>query len=59
LLEYAPARLTGTGACVFAEFETQQQAQSIRDLLPTKLNGFIAKGSNVSACHRVLSELNG
>ncbi len=59
LLEYAPARLTGTGACVFAEFDTQQQAQQILDLLPTELKGFIAKGSNVSACHRVFSALNG
>lgn len=59
LLEYAPARLTGTGACVFAEFETQQQAQHTYELLPTELSGFVAKGSNVSACHRVLSELIG
>lgn len=59
LLEYAPARLTGTGACVFAEFDSQLQAQQTLDLLPTELSGFIAKGSNVSACHRVLSELNG
>lgn len=59
LLEYAPARLTGTGACVFAEFNTEQQAQQIYELLPTGLSGFVAKGSNVSACHRVLSELIG
>lgn len=59
LLEYAPARLTGTGACVFAEFNTEQQAQQIYELLPTELSGFVAKGSNVSACHRVLSELIG
>lgn len=59
LLEYAPARLTGTGACVFAEFDTQQQAQHTYELLPTELSGFVAKGSNVSACHRVLSELIG
>ena len=59
LLEYAPARLTGTGACVFSEFDSELQAQQTLDLLPTELSGFIAKGSNVSACHRVLSELNG
>ncbi len=44
LLEYAPSRLTGTGACVFAEFDTQQQAQKILDILPNWLEGFVAKG---------------
>ena len=59
LLEYAPARLTGTGACVFAEFETQSQAQKIHNLLPADLSGFVAKGSNQSATHKQLSELIG
>ena len=29
LLQYAPARLTGTGACVFAEFNDEKSAQAV------------------------------
>jgi 4-diphosphocytidyl-2-C-methyl-D-erythritol kinase len=59
LLEYAPSRLTGTGACVFAEFDSQAQAQEIHNLLPANLAGFVAKGNNTSATHVKLSELIG
>ena len=48
LLEYAPSRLTGTGACVFAEFGTQQEANAILNTLPNWLQGFVAKGVNTS-----------
>lgn len=48
LLEYAPSRLTGTGACVFAEFSTQQDALATLNKLPDWLQGFVAKGVNTS-----------
>ncbi|MGF1726237.1 4-(cytidine 5'-diphospho)-2-C-methyl-D-erythritol kinase [Photobacterium nomapromontoriensis] len=48
LLEYAPSRLTGTGACVFAEFNTEQEAIAILNTLPNWLPGFVAKGVNTS-----------
>ncbi|MGR5149901.1 4-(cytidine 5'-diphospho)-2-C-methyl-D-erythritol kinase [Photobacterium alginatilyticum] len=48
LLEYAPSRLTGTGACVFAEFSTQQEANATLNKLPDWLQGFVAKGVNTS-----------
>ena len=54
LLEYAPSRMTGTGACIFAEFSTQQQATEIFHQLPEHLAGFVAKGCNRSPTHRVL-----
>lgn len=55
LLEYAPARLTGTGACVFAEFETKAAACEILNTAPDWVHGFVARGVNVSPLHRVLS----
>ncbi|MEQ9770031.1 4-(cytidine 5'-diphospho)-2-C-methyl-D-erythritol kinase [Pectobacterium jejuense] len=55
LLEYAPARLTGTGACVFAEFDTEFAARQVLDQAPEWLNGFVAKGVNISPLHRTLS----
>ncbi|RLM22850.1 4-(cytidine 5'-diphospho)-2-C-methyl-D-erythritol kinase [Brenneria alni] len=55
LLEYAPARLTGTGACVFAEFDTEPKARQVLDQAPEWLNGFVARGVNVSPLQRSLS----
>ncbi|QSX36313.1 4-(cytidine 5'-diphospho)-2-C-methyl-D-erythritol kinase [Shewanella sedimentimangrovi] len=48
LLEYAPSRMTGTGACVFGEFATQQAALEALALKPDNLQGFVAKGLNRS-----------
>ena len=56
LLEYAPSRLTGTGACVFAEFDTESAARQVLELAPKELQGFVARGTNVSPLHRILSE---
>ncbi|MEI2264844.1 4-(cytidine 5'-diphospho)-2-C-methyl-D-erythritol kinase [Erwinia sp. CGal63] len=56
LLEYAPSRLTGTGACVFAEFDTEPAARQVAELALKKWQGFVARGVNVSPLHRHLSE---
>ncbi|WJG08252.1 4-(cytidine 5'-diphospho)-2-C-methyl-D-erythritol kinase [Aliiglaciecola sp. LCG003] len=48
LLEYAPSRMTGTGACLFAIFDTNNQAQQVKDTLPEDCQAFIAKGVNNS-----------
>lgn len=54
LLEYAPSRLTGTGACVFAEFDTESRARQVLEQVPEWLKGFVAKGVNLSPLHRAL-----
>ncbi|MBM3061975.1 4-(cytidine 5'-diphospho)-2-C-methyl-D-erythritol kinase [Citrobacter braakii] len=54
LLEYAPSRLTGTGACVFAEFDTESRARQALEQAPEWLKGFVAKGVNLSPLHRAL-----
>ncbi|MGL5007813.1 MAG: 4-(cytidine 5'-diphospho)-2-C-methyl-D-erythritol kinase [Plesiomonas sp.] len=48
LLQYAPTRLTGTGACVFAECDSEAKARNILNIAPEGLHGFVAKGMNVS-----------
>lgn len=55
LLEYAPSRLTGTGACVFAEFDTESAARQVLKQAPEWINGFVAHGANTSALHRAIS----
>ncbi|EMQ4447338.1 4-(cytidine 5'-diphospho)-2-C-methyl-D-erythritol kinase [Citrobacter freundii] len=54
LLEYAPSRLTGTGACVFAEFDTESRARQVLEQAPEWLKAFVAKGVNLSPLHRAL-----
>ncbi len=54
LLEYAPSRLTGTGACVFAEFNTESAARQVLDTAPAWLNGFVARGVNLSLLKQAL-----
>lgn len=56
LLEYAPSRLTGTGACVFAEFNSKKDAQVVYSLIPDNATGFIARGMNTSPLNRQLEE---
>ena len=48
LNDFSPARLTGTGACVFAAFETQAAAQAVAAQLPATWSGIVARGSNRS-----------
>ena len=45
---HAPARLTGSGACVFAAFAEQAEAMRVHALLPRSWQGFVAKGCNRS-----------
>lgn len=54
LLEYAPSRLTGTGACVFAEFDTELAARQVLEQAPEWLQGFVAKGVNLSPLKQAL-----
>lgn len=57
LIEYAPSRMTGTGACVFGQFETEQQARSCFAQLPSTFRGFVARGMNRSPLMSRLGEL--
>ncbi|MFA5685603.1 MAG: 4-(cytidine 5'-diphospho)-2-C-methyl-D-erythritol kinase [Thiohalobacteraceae bacterium] len=51
---YAPARLTGTGACVFASFAERGDAQQVLTQLPAGWRAFIARGRNRSPLHERL-----
>ncbi|BDM65633.1 4-diphosphocytidyl-2-C-methyl-D-erythritol kinase [Shewanella sp. NFH-SH190041] len=57
LIEYAPSRMTGTGACVFGEFKEQQQALAALSNLPADMDGFVAKGMNISPLELRLRQL--
>ncbi len=55
LVQYAPSRLTGTGACVFAEFDCEEEARRVFALKPVDVEGFVAQGKNVSPLHQTLN----
>lgn len=57
LLQYAPTRLTGTGACVFAEFDDEQTAKNVQNRLPEGVQSFVSKGKNTSPLQALLTTL--
>ncbi|MFT6267765.1 MAG: 4-diphosphocytidyl-2-C-methyl-D-erythritol kinase [Alphaproteobacteria bacterium] len=58
LLHYAPSRMTGTGASVFAKFATLESATDVLQQLPDGVTAFIAKGVDVSPLHAKLAEFS-
>jgi len=44
LRQHGSARMTGSGGCVFAGFESREAAQRVLSLLPGSMTGFIAQG---------------
>lgn len=51
---FTSARLTGTGSCIFGAFPSRAEADKVALQLPGSLQGFVARGSNVSMLHRRL-----
>ena len=56
LEEFAATRMTGSGACLFAAFSSQNTAQKVLDQLPDKWQGFVTQGQNQSPLHKILAE---
>lgn len=56
--QFAVAKITGTGSCVFAGFDKQQQAESVYEKLPQGWEGFVAKGLNHSPLQKRLEQEN-
>ena len=48
LNHYGESRMSGTGACIFADFNNRAQAQQVLERLPAHWQGFVAKGCNQS-----------
>jgi len=48
LARFAPARLTGTGACLFASFASASDAERVAAQVPRRWTSFVARGLNTS-----------
>ena len=44
LRDLGDARMSGSGACVFAEFPTEREARSVLARMPADMRGFLARG---------------
>ena len=48
---FAPARLTGTGSCIFASFASAIEAERVAARAPDRWRAFVARGLNLSPVH--------
>lgn len=55
---HGPARLTGTGSCVFAAFRTRAAAERVLREVPAEWAAFVAQGCNRSPLHRMLETVS-
>jgi 4-diphosphocytidyl-2-C-methyl-D-erythritol kinase len=39
--------MTGSGACVFAEFATEAEARALHSALPKEMQGFVTRGLDI------------
>jgi 4-diphosphocytidyl-2-C-methyl-D-erythritol kinase len=44
LSQFSPALMTGSGACVFAAFATEEEAKVVLQKLPQQMHGLVARG---------------
>lgn len=56
LSQFGKARLSGSGACVFACFDSQSEAKLALSCLSERFNTFMAQGRNYSPLHLAIRE---
>jgi len=57
--QFAEARLTGTGSCVFAAFDSASAAGHVAAQVPQSWRSYVARGLNRSPLHVQLARLRG
>ena len=56
LARFAPARLTGTGACVFASFGSSAEAERVAARVPDRWRAWVARGLDRSPLQEQLAD---
>jgi 4-diphosphocytidyl-2-C-methyl-D-erythritol kinase len=59
LSRFAPARLTGTGSCVFTAYESAAEAERLAARVPDRWKSFVARGLDRSPLHELLRRARG
>ncbi len=57
LSQYAAARMSGTGACVFAAIDSLEQAEVVKSRVPQQWDAYITRAMNHNPVHRQLGLL--
>lgn len=56
LSQFSAARMTGTGSCIFAGFNSFEEAEKVLRKMPVKWKGFVAKAINVSPVFEAIDQ---
>jgi 4-diphosphocytidyl-2-C-methyl-D-erythritol kinase len=59
LAQRAPARLTGTGSCIFAACASAIEAERLAARVPDRWKSYVARGLNTSPVHERLKRGRG
>ena len=58
LSQYAAARMSGTGACVFAAIDSLEQAEVVKSRVPRQWNAYVTRAMNHNPVHQQLGLLH-
>ena len=58
LSQYAAARMSGTGACVFAAIDSLEQAEVVKSRVPRQWDAYITRAMNHNPVHQQLGLLD-
>jgi len=58
LSQYATARMSGTGACVFAAIDSLEQAEVVKSQVPRQWEAYITRAMNYNPVHQQLGLLD-
>jgi len=58
LSQYAAARMSGTGACVFAAIDSLEQAEVVKSRVPRQWDAYITRALNYNPVHQQLGLLD-
>jgi 4-diphosphocytidyl-2-C-methyl-D-erythritol kinase len=58
LSQFGPARMTGTGACVFVEADSLRQAEIVKSQVPENWTAYVVSARNYSPLHQQLELLD-
>lgn len=56
LNQFSTARMTGTGSCIFAGFDSFEEAEKVLKDVPSKWKGFVAKAVNTSPVFEAINQ---
>jgi 4-diphosphocytidyl-2-C-methyl-D-erythritol kinase len=56
--QYATARMSGTGACVFAAIDSLEQAEVVKSRVPRQWNAYVTRAMNRNPVHQQLGLLD-